>query len=482
MRIRIVLAVVGYLLLAVGTVMIVPAGVSLAYGEGDFLALLTSAASTAASGFLLSRVRPKRFGDLQTRDGLAIVTFAWVLVPAFGALPYLFSGALPNLTDAYFESVSGFTTTGASVVTDVEVLPHGLLLWRSLTHWLGGMGIIVLYIAILPMLGVAAMQLFKAEVAGPTKDKLTPRVAETARVLWGVYLLLTVSECVLLLVAGMPAFDAVCHSFATIATGGFSVKNASIGFYDSAAIDAIVTIFMLLSGINFALHFAALSGRPGAYLQNEELKFYAGVYTAAVVVVTVAVSASGIEGGIGSAFRAATFNVASIMSCTGFATSDFALWIPVAQVVLLVLMFPGGCAGSTAGGMKNLRVVLLVKGVTTSLRRLVSPNAVIPLRMDGAAVEKSVLMQIGGFMLLYLSTFLVGSIVLTESGLDLVSATSATATCLAGVGPGLGSVGPMSNYAHLMPLAKWALGAVMILGRLEILTVIVVFYRGFWKT
>ena len=481
MRIPVVLAVVGYLLMAVGSVMMAPTLVSLFYGEGDTLALLISAVVSIAGGFLLSLFRRKDQGDLQARDGFAIVTFAWVLVPMFGCLPYLFSGVLPAFHDAYFESVSGFTTTGASVIIDVEVLPHGLLLWRSLTHWLGGMGIIVLYIAILPMLGVAAMQLFKAEVAGPTKDKLTPRVAETARVLWGVYLLLTVSECMLLLVAGMPLFDAICHSFATVATGGFSVKNASIGFYNSPAIDGIVTLFMLLSGVSFALHYAALSGRPQAYLQSDELKFFMGLYALAVVAVAVAINFAEGGGGLGAAIRYASFNVASIMSCTGFATADFALWLPVAQVVLLVLMFPGGCAGSTAGGMKNLRVVLLVKGVVTSLRRLANPNAVIPLRLDGATVEKTVLMQIGGFVLLYLSTFLLGSMVLSETGLDLVSATSGTATCLAGVGPGLGSVGPMSNFAHLEPLAKWTLDAVMILGRLEILTVILLFSPAFWK-
>ncbi len=482
MRIRIVLSVLGYLLMAVGAVILVPAAVSFFYGEEDTMALLSSAGLTLVSGFLLSRLRVREFGELQARDGFAIVTIGWVLVPLFGALPFIFSGALPAFQDAYFESVSGFTTTGASVLADVESLPHGLLLWRSLTHWLGGMGIIVLYIAVLPMLGVAAMQLFKAEVAGPTKDKLTPRVAETARILWGVYLLLTVLECVLLILAGMPPFDAICHSFATIATGGFSIKNASIGFYNSGAIDAIVTVFMLLSGVNFALHYAALSGRPRAYLQSDELKFFGGMYAVAVAVVTLAVSVGGTtEGGLAVAFRYATFNVASIMSCTGFATADFALWLPVAQAVLLVLMFPGGCAGSTAGGMKNLRVVLLVKGVWASVRRLVNPNAVIPVRLDGTAVEKTVLLQIGGFVLLYLSTFLLSSIVLSESGLDLVSAASGTATCLAGVGPGLGSVGPMGNYAHLVPFAKWTLSAVMILGRLEILTVIVVFSPGFWK-
>ena len=478
MRLRTVFAIVGYLLMAVGAVVTAPAILAALYGKNDAVPLLLSAGITFGSGFSLSLLRRGGFGDLQARDGFAIVTVGWILVPLFGALPYLLSGALPSIHDAYFESVSGFTTTGASVFTDVEVLPHGLLLWRSLTHWLGGMGIIVLYIAVLPMIGAGAMQLFKAEVAGPTKDKLTPRVAGTARILWGVYMLLTGGEIVLLVVAGMPLFDAVCHSFATIATGGFSVKNASIGYYDSAAIDGIVTLFMMLSGISFALHYAALSGRPRAYGQSEELKFYLGMYAVAVVAVTVAIA--GAEG-IGKAFQHASFNVASIMSCTGFATADFALWVPLGQAVLLVLMFPGGCAGSTAGGLKNMRVWILIKSVLTSMRRLSNPNAVIPLRLDGSSVDKPVLLQVGGFVLLYLSTFLLGSLALAGTGLDVLSAVSATATCLAGIGPGLGTVGPMSNYAHLAPLAKWILDAVMILGRLEIYTVIVVFSTGFWS-
>lgn len=477
MRLRVVLTIVGYLLMAIGAIIVVPGIMAALYGESDMVPLLASAVLCLGSGFLMSLLWKKGFADLQARDGFAIVTIGWILVPLFGALPYLFSGALPSLHDAYFESVSGFTTTGASVFTDVEAFPHGLLLWRSLTHWLGGMGIILLYIAVLPMLGGGAMQLFKAEVAGPTKDKLTPRVVGTARVLWGVYLLLTGGEIVALVVSGMPLFDAVCHSFATIATGGFSVKNASIGYYNSAAIDGIVTVFMLLSGINFALHYAALSGRPQAYVQNEEIRFYLSMYAVAVLVVMLAISG---DGGLGMAFRHSAFAVASIMSCTGFATADFALWAPMAQTVLLVLMFPGGCAGSTAGGMKNLRIWILIKSLLVSLRRLVNPNAIIPVRLDGASIDRPILAQIGGFVLLYLSTFLIGSLILAGTGLDIVSAVSATATCLAGIGPGLGSVGPMSNFAHLAPLAKWTLDAVMILGRLEIFSVIVLFSPGFW--
>jgi trk system potassium uptake protein TrkH len=472
--------VFGFLLVGVGVALLISAGVSLLYKDHALIPLLVSALGTLGVGFICTGVGSVK-GELTTREGFAIVTIGWVLVPLAGSLPYLLSGAVGTLTDAFFESVSGFTTTGASVILDVEVLPHGLLFWRSMTHWLGGMGIVVLSLAILPMLGMGGMQLYKAEVGGVSKDKLTPRVTETARLLWGVYVLLTVGEIILLLVGKMPLFDAVCHSFATVATGGFSTKNASIGYYRSPYIEAVVTVFMLLAGTNFALHYSALRGDVGRYLRNQEFIYYITVF----LIVTIGLASVNVltqpNNNMVTAVRYTSFNVASIMSCTGFASADFALWAPVSQLTLHILMFAGGCAGSTAGGMKNVRVLLMLKSIHRQFKELLFPRAVVPVRLDGKMVESDILVSVGGFMLLYLTIFLAATILLLETGLDFISASSAVATCLAGVGPGLGSVGPMSNYAHLSTLAKWVLDACMLLGRLEIYTIIILFSTTFWK-
>ncbi len=482
MHLKPVLSVVGLLLVVVGIAMLAALAVSWYYGEGDTVPILFSSLITIISGALLLALFKAAGGEeLRPREGFAIVTLGWVIIPAFGCLPFLFSGAIPSFTDAYFEAISGFTTTGASILTNVEVIPHGLLFWRSLTHWLGGMGIIVLSLAILPLLGTGGMQLFKAEVAGPTKDKLTPRIAETARLLWRVYVLITTVEVILLVGAGMPPFDAVCHSFATIASGGFSTKNASIGSFNSPTIDAIVTFFMFLAGTNFALHYAALKGNLKVYFRNDEFKFFAINFIIASVIVTAAIAGPSYHGDVVKAFRHTAFNVMSVMTCTGFSTSDFALWVPIAQIVLLFLLFPGGCAGSTAGGMKNIRVLLLLRTAANELKKLIHPKLVTAVRNDGRAVEAEILFAIGGFIILYLATFAISAIVLAATGLDLVTSMSAVATCMAGCGPGLGTVGPASNYAHLSIFAKWVLDASMLLGRLEIYSVFVVFSSSFWK-
>lgn len=482
MNLRQVISVIGALFIALGVVMVVPLVISLFDGANAHEAFLISSLLAIGLGLILQIFRkPGEVDELRAREGFAIVTIGWVTLPLIGALPFFLSGAIPNLTDAYFESVSGFTTTGASILADVESLPLGVLFWRSFTHWLGGMGIIVLYLAILPMMGAGGIQLFKAEVAGPSKDKLTPRVVTTARLLWGIYVFLTVVEILLLSLGGMPLFDAICHSFGTIATGGFSTKNASIAFYQSAYIESVVTIFMLLAGVNFALHYAALKGDVLQYLRNAEFRYYISTFLIALTLLIIVNAPKEYGGDFLSALRFGAFNLASIMTCTGFATTDFALWNPLAQLVLFFLMFPGGCAGSTAGGIKNIRIYILLKSVINAIRRLIYPKAILPIRVDRQVIDPEVLTGIGGFLLLYLMTFLGGSMILCATGLDLVAALSGTASCLAGIGPGLSSVGPMGNYAHLTDVAKWVLMGCMVLGRLEILTVFVLFTPTFWK-
>jgi trk system potassium uptake protein TrkH len=480
MRIRPLLSVLGFLLVAVGLAMLTSLGFALHFHEEISPVLWSAVCSIGCGSVMLVFFRKDTAEELGLREGFAIVTLGWIITPLFGSLPFMISGAIPSFTDAYFETISGFTTTGASILTDVESLPKWLLYWRSLTHWLGGMGIIVLSLAILPLLGIGGMQLYKAEFAGPTKDKLTPRIAETARLLWGVYLLFTVVETLLLMGGGMSFFDAVCHAFATIATGGFSTKNASIAAFNSAYIEWVITIFMFLSGTNFVLHFALLKGEF-RYFKDDEFVFYLVSLLIASGIVTVSLLGMSAPADLETAIRHSLFSLSSVMSSTGFVVADFALWAPIAQITILFMMFPGACGGSTGGGMKNIRVLLLLKAAVNEIKKLIHPKLVVPVRHNGRMVEPEVLFTIAGFMILYLVTFSTATILLAATGLDLVTSFSAAVSAMSNVGPGLGSVGPTSNYAHLTDLAKWILSAGMLLGRLEIYTVFVLFSSSFWK-
>lgn len=479
MRIVPVLSVLGFIICAVGIAMLAALAFALYYDEPEFQPILISALISISVGvFLMIFMRPPEGEELRAREGFAIVTFGWVVAPLFGSLPFFLSGAIPDVTNAYFESVSGFTTTGASILSDIESLSHGLLFWRAMTQWLGGMGIVVLSLAILPLLGVGGMQLFKAEFAGPTKDKLTPRIAETARILWSVYVLMTAVQTGLLMAGGMSFFDAICHSFTTIATGGFSTKNASIAHFNSGYVDVVVTAFMFIAATNFPLHYAALSGKFRYFKDNEFQYFSLSAVVATLLIVPFLLS----DHDLLNSIRHAAFNVVSVMSSTGFASADFALWAPLAQIVLLLLMFPAACAGSTGGGMKNVRVLLLLKTAMNELKHLVHPQAVIPVRYNGRMVEQDILFNIAGFIILFLITFATATIAITATGLDLVTSLSAVVAAMSNIGPGLGDVGPMANYGGLPDVVKWILGACMVIGRLEIFTVFVLFSRAFWRS
>ncbi len=483
MRIVPILNFLGFLIVGIGIAMLTALPFSSYYAEPDFQPLLVSALISIGTGLLLLLLMMRfQKEEVRAREGFAIVTFSWIVAPLFGSLPFLLSGSIPGFTDAYFETISGFTTTGATILGNVEGLPKGLLYWRSLTQWLGGMGIIVLSLAILPLLGIGGMQLFRAEFAGPTKDKLTPRVAETARLLWGVYLFFTALETILLMAGGMSFFDAICHSFTTIASGGFSTRNLSIGFYNSAYIDVVVTIFMFIAGTSFALHFAALRGKLGIYFRDNEFVYFSVSFLAATFIIAFATSEEFFGGSFLTAVRHGAFNAISVMSSTGFATADFALWSPLAQVVLLFLMLPGACAGSTGGGMKNIRVLVFLKAALNELKRLVHPKAVVPIRVNGRTVENDVLFTVAAFIILYFVTFIAATIFLAATGLDIVTSVSAVAASLSNVGPGLGNVGPMAHYGFLTDFAKWVLSACMLVGRLEIFTVFILFSRAFWRS
>lgn len=474
-----VLRILGSLLLFLSAALLAPVPFSLFFADGAWGSfLLSSLICALTGGALLKSCRSKK--ELSIRDGFAVVTFGWAGFALFGALPFLLSGAIPSPVDAVFETMSGFTTTGASILTDIEALPPSVLFWRALTQWLGGMGFIVLSLAILPMLGVGGMQLFKAEMPGPTADRLKPRIQDTAKLLWGVYVLLTAAQVLLLMLGNMGFFDALCHSFATLASGGFSTRNASLGAYQSAYIDWVVIVFMFLAGVNFSLHYHALRGRMGEFWRNEEFKIYLGLTFGIILLVMVAN-----HGTVYSSFfdnlRFSAFQTVSILTTTGFGTADYMSWPVFSQFLLLFAMFVGGCAGSTAGGMKVARLLLLFKHARVQVYRLIHPRAVRPVKLGDAPVDREVMQAILGFFAVFIGIFVIATALMTATGLDLVSAAGAVIATLSVVGPGFGSVGPAENYAHIIPFGKSVLIFCMLLGRLELFTILVLFFPSFWR-
>ncbi len=457
--------------------MLTPLIFSAYYADGVHLAFIIPAIIGVMIGaFGLLAIKPKS-NQLSKRDGFLLVTLTWVVISFFGALPYMI-GVHMDLTDAFFETMSGFTTTGASILTNIEAMPKSILFWRSLTHWLGGMGIIVLSVAILPMLGIGGIQLIKAESPGPTMEKITPRIAQTAKYLWLVYFLLSLIETLLLLAGGMNLFDALTHTFGTMATGGFSTKNASIAYFHSAYIDWVIIIFMFLAGANFSIHFRVLTGRFKS-LKDDELKFYAFIIVVAVLLVSIDISAQ--YGGFMRALRYGAFQVVSIMTTTGYVTANYEKWPHLAQMVLFLLMFIGGCSGSTGGSIKVIRIYTLLKQAINEIKYHIHPKGVFALTINRQLVRKNIVYSISGFFFLYMTTFFLTALAVSLFGVDLITALSASAATLGNIGPGFGSVGPVDNYAHLPTAVKWILSFAMLVGRLEIYTVFVNFAPAFWR-
>ncbi|MBU1248377.1 MAG: TrkH family potassium uptake protein [Proteobacteria bacterium] len=484
MRLGYVLHIIGALIGCIGLTMVWPLGFAMYYDDAGMLPLVYSIAVTLVVGFgffLVFRV-PKEERGMNHREGMAIVGLGWFAAGLFGALPFWFGDVFGgSFTDCVFESLSGFTTTGSSVLTNIEAVAKSILFWRSLTHWLGGMGIIVLSLAILPFLGVGGMQLYKAEVPGPVPDKLKPRIKDTAMLLWKVYLLFSLAETILLMFGGMNLFEALCHTFATMATGGFSTRNASVAAFDSAYIDYIITLFMVIAGINFSLHFLLLSGRPMKMLRDSEFRFFMGLFFLFTLIITVVTFGAGHYDSVWDALRFGSFQVASIVTTTGFATADYELWPPLTQAMLLSCMFIGGCAGSTGGGMKVMRIQLLVKHSYKELIQLIHPRSVKQVKVSGLVVPGGVISGIWAFFVLWLMLFTVGAFVVAATGEDLLTSFSASLACIGNIGPGVGAVGPTKNFAGLSDIAKWTLTILMVLGRLEIYTVVILFVPEFWR-
>ncbi|MEE9170168.1 MAG: TrkH family potassium uptake protein [bacterium] len=478
MKFRPIFHIQGLLLVFIGIFMLFPALFSWYYGEDDLKHILISAGITIGVGLVLWRTL--RFkGELQIRESFAIVSLGWVSAALFGALPFYLSGYIPSFTDAFFETMSGFTTTGATILTDIEALPHGLLFWRSLTQWLGGMGIIVLSLAILPLLGIGGMQLFKAEIPGPVADKLTPRIQQTAKVLWIVYVVFSLAETILLLLGGLNLFDALCHTFTTMATGGFSTKNASIAHFGSY-IQYVIIFFIFVGGTNFSLHYHGLRGHVFAYWKNEEFRFFVTIMLICTALLTLD-NLLTVYPNFSDSIRNSLFQVVSIITTTGFVTADYEKWSSAGQFLMLFLMFIGGSAGSTVGSIKVLRIMIVLKHGYAELRRLIHPHAVIPVRVNGHAISPNVVNNIFGFIFLYFSILVLVTLIMTLLGLDLVSGFAAAAATLGNIGPGLGSIGPTDNYAHIPLIGKWILTFCMLAGRLELYTVLLLLTREFWK-
>lgn len=481
MNYKVILNLVGVLLLLTALLMLPAVGFSLYYGHDDIYAIIISALITSLVGLIIwffTKDADKH--QLGKREGYLIVTLGWIVMSVFGSIPFIIHGSIASFTDAFFETMSGFTTTGATILVDIEKLPAGLLFWRSMTQWIGGMGIIVLSLAIMPLLGIGGMQLFSAEVPGITKDKFHPRVKETAKRLWVIYAILTAAETFLLMVGGLSFFDAINHSFTTMATGGFSTKNASTAHFDSPFVQYVFIIFMFLAGMNFTLHYHALHLKFDVFKKNSEFKLYvAFVFIATLIIMFVHRPHHTFH--FEEAFRQTLFHVISLVTTTGYVSSDYENWAPFSRIVFFILLFIGGCAGSTGGGIKFARHSLLLKNSWLEFKRLLHPRAIIPVRFNNKSVSPEIISNVQAFLIIYILIFVFGATMLSLMGLDFFTAIGASATCLGNVGPGLGVVGPIGNFSSLPDLSKWILSFFMLIGRLELFTVLLLFSPAFWK-
>jgi trk system potassium uptake protein TrkH len=481
MNYKIVLHLISFLVLILSVFMGLVAGVSFLMDDTRqvWMGMCTSAGITLGTGFIIW-ITTRTAIDLSRREGIGIVVFGWLFAVLLGSLPFLFTGAMTNPFDAIFESTSGLTTTGASVMDNLEGHSRAILLWRACLHFLGGMGILVLVVAIIPYLGVGGMQIYRAEVTGPSKDRLTPRIASTAKFLWGVYIVLNFMLIVLLKFGGMDWFDSVCHAFATISTGGFSTRSASIAAYDSIYIETVLIIFMLLSGINFALHFKALTGRPACYVRDAECRFYLGLWALACGVIALNLFLEG-QMTLGQSIRHSCFYVTTLLTCTGFGTVDYNTWPILSTTILMFLFFIGGCAGSTSGGIKQIRFIVLVKKVKRDIRSFLRPQAVYTVKVGDQIIPSEIVFNISIFFFIYLGTIALATIAMSPFTPDQSTAFSSVLSCIGNIGPGFSTVGPTSNYAHLDSQAKLILSLVMLAGRLEFYTVLVILMPTFWR-
>ncbi|MDR1859482.1 MAG: TrkH family potassium uptake protein [Bacteroidales bacterium] len=478
---RLIIKIVGLLLCAIAAFMLLTFCVAAGCGDASMWALLISAGITAACGSVCFLLNRKVRHAITKNDGFVIVSLFWLLMSFFGSMPYLLSGAIPSLTDAFFETVSGFTTTGSSILDHIEALPAGILFWRSLTQWLGGLGVVTLSLAIFPMFGIGGMQLFSSESTGLTTDKISPKIRQTARNLWLFYVAATALQTGLLCIGGMGLFDAINHAFTTMSSGGYSTKTASVAFWDSAYIQYVFIVFMFISGINFALCCGFVMGKSRRLFKDEEFRTYTFITLGFAVAIFIGLATTGTSHNYEQMFRKALFQVTSILTTTGFITADYMKWAPFMTMLIFALFFIGGCAGSTSGGVKVVRVLVLVRNCFYELRRLLHPNAIIPVRYNKRAVPQNILMSLLAFFMTYALIFCISVALFMLIEPDMDTSIGAVASSLGNIGPGLAKYGPSASFSQLHPLGKWFMSFLMLLGRLELFTVLVLFSPAFWK-
>jgi trk system potassium uptake protein TrkH len=475
---RLIFKSIGSILRIEALLMLFPLVVSLIYGGGDYWAFLWSILITFAAGMLLASIKPKN-RNFRTRDAFVVAGLSWFLFSLFGALPFLFSGCFNSFIDCVFEAVSGFTTTGASVLTSVEGLPKGILFWRSFSHWVGGMGILMFMMAALPSINASSVNLLRAESTGPSPDKIVPKIRQTARILYMIYIALTVLLIVFLIISGLPVYDSLINAFSTAGTGGFSSLNASIGGYNSLAAEIVITIFMFLFGVNFSLYFLIFDRKFSRFIRDAELKVYFGVVAAAIII--IAINISGLYGGFANALRHSSFQVSSIISTTGYATADFNLWPTLSKVILVFLMASGCCAGSTGGGIKLIRFIILFKAVKIELGKIFHPGRIDAVSINGKRISRDIVSRTALFFFVYFAFFILSVILVSIDGHDIVTSTTSVIASLSNIGPGLGTIGPAGNYSAFSPFSKIVLSFCMIAGRLEFFPVLVLFVPSVWK-
>ncbi len=490
---KIILHIMGLLLVVNGGFMLLSSIICLLYNDGVLFEMISAGlvALLAGGGVMVFTRKHRKL--VQKREGYIIVTLGWIFMALIGTLPYVFTGAIPSFTNAFFETMSGYTTTGASILNDIESIPKGVLFWRSITHWIGGMGIIVLAIAILPLLGIGGMQLFAAEAPGPGGDKLHPRITDTAKRLWLIYVGYTIMETILLKIAGMSFFDAINHSLSTLSTGGFSTKNASVAYWNGQPmIQYIIIVFMFLAGSNFVLSYFAFKGKFQKILRDEEFRLYSvfiiglGIIAALVIYYQADISLTSIDhpqvwGAFESAIRHGFFQVLTVVTTTGFISADYTIWTPFLTLFFFGIMFLGGSAGSTAGGIKVMRHLIMIKNGILEFKRTLHPRAILPVRYNNKAVPQSIVFNILGFFILYMLSFIVGTLVFSLLGLDFQTAIGGAASTLGNIGPALGDLGPVNNYGFLPDAAKWWASFLMLIGRLELFTVLILLTPFFWR-
>jgi trk system potassium uptake protein len=479
MNYAIVLKNLGRLLICEALAMIPSLAVAWYYGGDDISAFSYTILLLLLIGATSFFIKPKNKG-LYARDGFAVTALGWILLSFFGALPFYFNGSIPSIVDAFFEASSGFTTTGSSILQAVEGLPEGILFWRSFTHWIGGMGVLVLAMAILPSVGAGSFQIMKAESPGPSPGKLVPKVKETAKILYGIYIVFTLAEAVLLKLAGMSWFDSLIHTFGSVGTGGFSNRNISVGDYNNVYIEIIITIFTFLCGANFALYYAVFKGNLKSIFKDEEFRIYSFIVIGSIALIAIDIYGSHYNS-IAHSVRHSAFQVVTIITTTGFSSADFNTWPTFSKIIIFFLMFIGGCAGSTGGGIKDVRILLLLKSAKRDLLKIIHPRAVYTVRYGEKSVDEKILSEVTVFFFMFITLFCLAVLVVSIEGHDIVTTLTAVATTIGNVGPGLGMVGPMGNFSGFTDLSKIVLSFCMIAGRLEIYPILLMASRRFWK-